>query len=507
MSSGRRYNKKQKLNMKKVIGVIVAIVAIIMCIVSIKMLLEPKDESKATIKSAYFSAYQNGKWGVINQAGNEVIPFSYDEMILVPDSSKDIFIITSDVDFTNYTYKTKVLSQKNEEIFTDYDLVEPIDNFDESQNLWYEKNVLRVKKDGKYGLINANGVEILECKYDEITSLKGTTNSLILKKDGKVGIASNVGDVIVPVEYKEVKAFGQDYSDGYIVVSEENKQGLIGANKKTALDAIYEEIKPVKGNNLYVVKDNGTLKVINEAKETVLEDEFDDVLQIEGENFIAKKSESVGVITKSKEEKIPYSYQELSSIGNGRYIAKKDDKYGIINENNETVVEFKYISMRQRKDTDFVEAEKDLVETDIYNKNMELKVTGIISEVNTEKGYISIRVGGEQKYYNFKFEEKEAKDIFSNHTLFLSKKDGKYGYKDKDGNIVVDYIYDDAKEQNDYGYCSVKKGDVWGSLNKDGNVELEPSINLDENLVIDFIGKWYLGKDLNLYYYQNGANK
>ncbi len=227
MGSGRRYEKEPKLNMKKVIGVIVAIIVIIMCIVSIKMLLEPKPEEETTIKSAYFSAYQNGKWGVINQAGSEIIPFTYDEMIIVPDSSKDIFITMYNVDLNKGTYQTKVMNKKGEELYTNYELVEPIDNYDEGQNLWYEKNVLRVKKDGKYGLINANGAEILGCKYDEITSLKGITNSLLIKKDDKIGIATNVGDVIVPVEYKEVKAFGKDYSEGYIVINSENKQGLI----------------------------------------------------------------------------------------------------------------------------------------------------------------------------------------------------------------------------------------------------------------------------------------
>lgn len=502
MSSGRRYDTEPKLNMKKVIGVIVAIIVIIMSIVSIKMLLEPKPEEETVAKTAYFSAYQNGKWGVINQVGSEIIPFTYDEMIIVPDSTKDVFITMSDIDFNQGTYKTKVLNKKGEEIYKGYELVEAIDNYDIAQNLWYEKNVLKVKKDGKYGLINFNGVEILECKYDEITSLKGTTNSLVLKKDGKIGLATNVGDVVVPVEYKEVKAFGQEYSDGYIVVNEDNKQGLIASNKKTALEVKYEEIKPVSGNGMYVVKEDGKLKVINEAKETILENEFDDVLQIEGDNLILKRGDKVGAITKAKEEKVPFEYQELKMIGSNYYIAKKDEKYGIIDGTNQTIVEFQYTNMNQRKDTDFVEAEKDATQTDIYNKEMQLKLTGIISEVNTQKGYIAIRVEGEQKYYNFKFEEKEAKDIFTNHTLFLVKKDGKYGYEDKNGNLVVDCIYDDAKEQNDYGYCSVKKGNVWGSLNKEGNVSLEPKANLENHLVIDFIGKWHLAEDLNLYYYE-----
>ena len=105
------------------------------------------------------------------------------------------------------------------------------------------------------------------------------------------------------------------------------------------------------------------------------------------------------------------------------------------------------------------------------------------------------------KYYNFKLEEKPNTEILTENTIFLSKKDGKYGYVDKKGNVVVDYTYDDATEQNEYGFASVKKNGVWGSINKEGETVIEPTYNLDNYLVIDFIGKWHLGQDLNMNYY------
>ena len=402
----------------------------------------------------------------------------------------------------NGTYKTKVFNKKQEELFKDYDQVDAIDNFDSSQILWYEENVLKVKKDGKYGLINFNGAKILDTEYDDIYSLKGTKNSLIITKGENIGLASNVGDIIVPAQYKAIKAAGDDYSNGYIVVNNDNKQGLIGTDKKTILEPIYDEVKTVSGNGMHVVKQDKTLKIINEEKETVLDNGFDDVIQINADDLVLKKGETVGVFTTSKEEKIPFEYQDLKSIGGNYFIAKKDGKYGVIDENNKKVLDFNYEYIKQRKDTDFIEADKDATTTEIYDKDIKLKLTGIISSVNTEKGYIYIRVGEEQKYFNFKFEEKEAKDFFPNRTLFLSKKDGKYGYKNVKGDIVVDYLYDDAREQNEYGFCSVKKGNSWGALNSVGNVVVKPSVNQDNNLIVDFIGTWHLAEELNLFYYE-----
>ena len=68
---------------------------------------------------------------------------------------------------------------------------------------------------------------------------------------------------------------------------------------------------------------------------------------------------------------------------------------------------------------------------------------------------------------------------------------------------MIDYIYDDATEQNEFGYIAVKKDGLWGCIDKNGKTICETKYNLDDNLLIDFIGEYHLGKDLNLMYYTN----
>ena len=38
-------------------------------------------------------------------------------------------------------------------------------------------------------------------------------------------------------------------------------------------------------------------------------------------------------------------------------------------------------------------------------------------------------------------------------------------------------------------------------IDKNGKTVIEPKYNLENNLEIDFIGKWHLGEDLNMNYY------
>lgn len=502
MSRGKRYDSEGKLNIKKVIAVIIAIAVVIMFVIGIKKLLntEPKSDEKV-IPINYFSVYTNGKWGVIDSKGNTIIEPKNDEMIQIPDKTKPVFVCTYDVNYNDNIYKTKVLNDKNEELFNNYELVETIQNNDENNNLWYESNVLRVKKDNKYGIINLEGKEIIPCEYETIESLKGVTNSLVTTKDGKKGLVDNSGSKIIENQYKTIKPLTNRYEDGYIVENDEGKLGIINYNKKMVLECKYDTIKNLVGSSTYAVKENGILKIVSSNGQTYLENRYTDIKSINDEIAIVKQGEHFGLVNLSGEEKTKIDYQDLTYIFSNYYIAKKDNKYGIINTNNETIVEFNYTNLIYRKTADFIEGVKTDYETDLIDREMKVKVTGIISEVNDEKGYIKVRVADEYKYYNFKFEEKKSSEILKSNTLFLDKKDGKYGFKNKEGVVIVNYIYDDATEQNEYGYSGIKKDGLWGVIDQKGNIIVEPKYNLDKNIIVNFIGKWHISEDLNANYY------
>ena len=177
---GRRYKDEPKLNIKRVIAVVIAIVVIIMFIILLKKLLTSNFSNLQTTQ--YFSLYSNDRWGVIDNTGKIIIEPTYDEMIIIPNSKHPIFITSTQVNYDVGTYTTKVLNEKNKEIFTEYDKILPIENYDENNTLWYEEDVLKVQKDGKYGLIDYEGKVILECEYDNINSLKGIKNRLIIER-------------------------------------------------------------------------------------------------------------------------------------------------------------------------------------------------------------------------------------------------------------------------------------------------------------------------------------
>ena len=195
--------------------------------------------------------------------------------------------------------------------------------------------------------------------------------------------------------------------------------------------------------------------------------------------------------------------QERTVI-NGYFSIYANGKWGAINLARKQVLSPTYDSLIYRSDAGFLKGSKsNAVDTYFIGNDFTVKVSGILSEINTTDGYMKIRTNGEYKYYNFRFEEKTNRELLTGNTLFLDQKDGKYGYVNKDGVVVVDYIYDDAKEQNAFGYASVKKDGLWGCINSQGEEVVTPTYTLENNSLIEFINQWYRGEDLNLNYYTN----
>lgn len=498
---GRRFDDEPKLNVKKVVATVIALVVIVMVIASIILTLDKKNKAQLLNGGIleYFSAYVNSKWGVINSKGEQLSNISYDDMIIIPDSSKNVFIASYDVDYKNGTSKTKAINEKNETLFKNYENVNAILNYNSIDEVWYNSDVLTFEKDGKYGLIDFSGNQVLSPEYDEVSSLKGILKTLVIKKDGKCGLFNTSSKTIVvnPI-YVSIQPFGTTYNDGYVVEDENKMFGLISSDGKVILENKYNEIMKVSGQDKYVVKEGIKTRLISKDGTTLLESGFDEIISINGENLIIKNTGKYGVITQTGEIVIDAAYDVIKPCFGDYYIVSTNGKYGVINTFKDVLVDIKYEDINYRTDIVSLVCENADYTTDIYTRELKYVLTGTINKVDTELGYIRVRTDEDYKYYNLQYQEISNMDALKNNTLFLVKENGKYGYVNKENKRVVDCIYDDAIEQNKYGFCAVKKDGKWGVLQSNGAVLLEPSVDLENNIYIDFIGTWHLTENIEL---------
>ena len=488
----KRYDDEKKLNYKKVFAVLILFIVVIMFIVGIKKLFTTGMTSTGKITAVnYFPVYSNGKWGVISSNGKTVIEPQYEEMPVIPNNSQPLFVCTYDVDYEAGTYKTKVVDDKNSDIITGYDNVKFIDYIDENGELTYLQNMLIVQKDEKFGLVDLKNKEILDISYDEISILNGVDNSILIKKDNSVGICDYEGNIIINAEYKEIKAIGNSYKNGYITVNNEGLYGVIDFNKAVIFENKYIDIKPVYSSNKYAVKIDKAYKIIDKNGNILIDKSFEDIKDINDSNIIFKEKGKYGVIAINSENKIGAQYEDIIFMDNSNYIAKKS-KSGVINSTNEVQLDFKYDSIEYNMVAGILIAKNSENKYDIYDSTKALKLT--VDDIEIFDEYMTVTIGDEYKSYNFKFEEKDEKTLSPNNNDIVSnEKDGKYGFVNSKGKVVVKYDYDEVTELNKYGYAGVKQDGLWGVINAKGEIVIKPTYNLDKNEVIDFIGKWHKG--------------
>lgn len=498
MSRGKRYSHEPKLNIKKVIAVILVIAVIIMFIVAIKKLIGSDETNNNIVATTYFALYSNDKWGVIDNNAKTIIEPVYDEMIIIPDNKKDVFICTENVDYENSIYTTKVLNSKNKEILKQYNKIQTIENYDKYNNLWYEKNVLKFEKNGKYGLIDLEGKILLEANYEDIYSLKGIKGSLITVKEGNKGVITTEGKELVPNSYSEIKGLGKD-TNLYIVKDDKNNYGIYDR-----IEIKYQDIKQLNNKDVYCVKESNQYKVIDSEEKEIFNLKFDDIKQIKDNIIVYTKNKKYGAYDIKQNKNIRCNYDDMTYASDGNLIVKKNNSYGIIDIDNNVKQKIEYALVGYYEETSVYELTPNNNETTqniILNKSLQEIAQGMINEVNAEKSYIKVWTEEGYKYYNLLGEEKDSKEILPQNKIFLKKENGKYGFIDKDGNVIIDCIYDDAKEQNEYGFAAVKKDGKWGAIDTKGNIVCETNYDLTDNLLIDFIGKYHLGKDINLLFY------
>lgn len=113
--------------MKKKIIIFCGIILLVLLIII--FFINKKDDKKyeysnKDINRNYFLFFEN-KYGVINKEGKIVINPEYD-MIQIPNPEEPVFIALRNYNSQTGEYKTCVLNDKNEELFTNFYKVEAI---------------------------------------------------------------------------------------------------------------------------------------------------------------------------------------------------------------------------------------------------------------------------------------------------------------------------------------------------------------------------------------------
>ena len=357
--------------MKKryIVGIVIAVIIILVVLSFVAYYFIQKNAREYEIAKVenyqYFVLKENNLSGVIDRSGNILIEPTYEE-IRIPNPEKAVFVCYAEND-------SKVLNQNNEEMFSEYELVEPIRLKNVESDLMYEKSVLKYYQNGKYGLIDFEGKQITEPIYDSIDSLPYKEGELLVSQEGKTGVINIKGNLMVDISYGSIEV------DGYY--KDENKYKYAGY------------ITSITTNEGY------RYGYVNYKGQKVLENEYNEISRIndidddENAYLISAKNGQYGVI-KNKEQILNNEYQSIRYDGtNNLFVIEKSRKFGVADINGNVIIEPTYNQIDITGAYLYAQNEQG---TTIFNSNgTEANINANISILNTDSDKYKIRINNE----------------------------------------------------------------------------------------------------------------
>lgn len=442
---------------------------------------------------------------------------------------------------SNGNYEKSVLKYKSD---NKYGLIDFGGNkitdaiYDSIEGFNYREGILLVKKSDKYGIINIKGASIIKPKYDEILCDEYyTTDSKYDKSGYIVGTKTDKGmrygyidgikrKQILKNEYNDIYRITDKIDDNniYLVAFKDGKAGVY-QNKKKIINNEYEDILYDANNDLLTLQKTSKQGVSKFDGTTIIPIEYDNIFfageyinaqkgdKIDIYNFDGTKENSEYISRKSVADKkyeivstsddkykiinnennkvIDDNYQYIQYLFKNYFSVTKDNKYGIIDSDGNTILDFKYNIVQLLENSNVIQIIDDKSNIELLDENLKSIIKIKDANIYTYDNYFKVYSDDSVQYFDKSGKKLESKDVFPNNKLFAYKEKNKWGFKDKDGNIVVKPIYDMVTEFNEYGYAGIKSKNKWGSINENGDVIKEPTYEVESNIIPSFIKEYY----------------
>lgn len=244
------------------------------------------------------------------------------------------------------------------------------------------------------------------------------------------------------------------YNDSMVVCDETTKRyGAIDATGKEITECLYKEMHPYSEDGYaLVLRDNNTYAYLDRDGHArkAPDKEYSKLGLLNDDRVPACKDGKYGFLNENMEEETEFSWEALTSVTNHLAAAQKNGKWAII-------------SRKGKEKTDYI---YDNVVTDdngiCSNQKVFLVKEGKTYHIVTSKG----KNVGEETFDNAK--------AFTKDGYAAVEKNGKWGFVNSEGEIVIDFQYDDASSFSN-GYAAVKKGDTWGYIDTENTMAIEPT--------------------------------
>ncbi|MDI1255885.1 MAG: WG repeat-containing protein [Flavobacterium sp.] len=338
-----------------------------------------------------------------------------------------------------------------------YEVVSAFDTVSKTPLMIYAQYL----KGGKFGILNVNGVEVTGAVYDKIVGLEllGANkfkypSKYIVKENGKYGLIQNTGKQLLPstldgLSYKE--------GDSLFVLTNNNSRTIVNASGqfvKQVTDYNQEETprKATKPNK--ILSDDGKTYNLRtySGKEITVPNIGAVVQQYEETVTFKDEKNKVGLYSaKAQKLVVPFIYDGVELVSKGHYKVWQGNLYGVVDSIGQVKLPLKYEFLGFTSGGTYAYRDKKYT---IFDKNY-LPLSDLAFD-----GYSYLGLKGLILKYNGKYGildtigkviapfEYDMMSVPQDHdlpfTIVLASKGGKYGVMDFSGKVYTAFKYDEV---------------------------------------------------------------
>lgn len=391
-------------------------------------IIPPRFEDVAPFQWNMALVKDEGKWGAIDTCGNYVVPPVYDALEQFPNESK----------FLKFMRKNRwgLLATNGHEVL-------PPDYIGIG---WCQNGLVVAETEKGNVLIEISGddINVHPERYEEIGGMG--CGCVLAKSGGKWGVVARNGEQRIPLRFDSVSGFGED---GFCLVRENGLVGMIDAEGKILCEPVYSHIRGPR-DGYFVVQQGHRWGLLNVESKGWLAPEYEQIKMVGGfkdHAAIMKKGAAWGVLDVEQNSwVVPCDYAEIIRWNN-LFAAQRDgvirlfDREGmeVLDESveitalpNPEEMKFGYGTVKARSGSGIISASGELVLPPLFED------AGIPSE-----------------------------------NMIPVKKDGAWGYADWDGTMVIAPEYTRAAAFHD-GLAGVEKDGKFGLIDPVGHWIIQP---------------------------------
>lgn len=358
-----------------------------------------------------------------------------------------------------------------------------------------------VKVNKKWGLINEAGELIQQPIYEAVSEFK-KYGYAVMQRDGKVGLLNRKGTEIVPALYEDTKILDSTL----IAVMDQSEWMVIDINGNTVLEKGYESVHIWEGRFLGFMKGRKWgLADINGRK--ICSPKYDELSLLERDYFKTRIGGAYGLIDLQGNIILEPLCDEVAIHSDDLFFFKIGRHWGAVNASGREVIPVNY---HQYKDV-------SAAFISLYRKQAPVLYSVAAERIITEPGYEAFYPFSD----SFALCKKERRlgliawdgdlvlpvgyeEISAfNSTAFRVKKDLLWGLADRGNNLLLPFEYDYIAPPNNRVFI-VKKDKRFGLMN-DRFERVIPN-KFDRIEIEESQAKAYLGKGMSIFTFdENGS--